>query len=214
MRKIAAVAWDIDGTLIDSEPLHQSALEIVCDRYGVDVRSISDTFRGVHILDVWSALAPRLTPMPRRDDWIAEILQVYVDGSPTLPTDPAALEVVTAVARRGLRQVCVSNSNRLVVDANIRAMGIADYIDFSISLDDVTTGKPDPEPYATACRRLGLPPASVLAVEDSRTGARSALAAGLAVIGYNPTGDLLGTDTHITRLSSLLPLIDTWNAAP
>jgi HAD superfamily hydrolase (TIGR01509 family) len=215
MRKIAAVAWDIDGTLVDSEPLHQAALEVVCDRHGVDVRSISDTFRGVHIFDVWKALAPRFVPPPRREEWIAQILRAYADGSSTLPVAPETRAVLAALARRGLRQVCVSNSHRVIVDANIRAMGIADMIEFSISLDDVKIGKPDPEPYATACGRLRLPPSAVVAIEDSATGARSARAAGLAVIGYSPSGESLAdTDAQVTTLAHVPPLLEAWGEAP
>jgi HAD superfamily hydrolase (TIGR01509 family) len=74
------------------------------------------------------------------------------------------------------------------VDANLAALGILDHISFSISLDDVAEGKPSPIPYHLACARLGAEPATVLAIEDSRSGALSARRAGLIVMGYTATG--------------------------
>ena len=71
----------------------------------------------------------------------------------------------------------------MIVDANLDALGVAHHMVFSISFDDVPRGKPDPWPYAEACRQLGRQPADVLAVEDSRTGIASAVAAGLPCVG-------------------------------
>ena len=78
---------------------------------------------------------------------------------------------------------------------------------FSISLDDVSAGKPDPEPYWEAARRFALEPASIVAVEDSGAGARSARAAELYVIGYAPDGNaLVGCDRSIVKLMEVLAL--------
>ena len=207
MARIAAVAWDIDGTLVDSEPLHLVALAEVCDRYGYDVRVLPDDhFRGVHLPDVWTALRPSLPGSADRDRWMDEIMQAYIGRAGELVLQPGVREVVALLAERGIRQVCVSNSSRPIVDANIEALGIAQHLDFSISLDDVTEGKPDPEPYRRACERLGLDPAQVAAVEDSRTGAISARAAGLFVIGFDTAGEILpDVDWMLARLDELPP---------
>lgn len=94
-------------------------------------------------------------------------------------------------AHAGVPQVCVSNSERLIVDTNLSALGIGGIVAFSISREDVLRGKPDPAPYLEACRRLGVTPARVLAVEDSDPGAWAAEAAGLALLcGSNPPAGL------------------------
>ncbi len=68
-------------------------------------------------------------------------------------------------------------------------------------------GKPDPEPYLAACRKLGLAPAEVVAVEDSRSGVTSARAGGLYVVGYLPSGGDFGeVDLATDRLSAVLEL--------
>ncbi len=184
---IRAIAWDVDGTLVDSEPLHHRALLAGSALYGVDLSDLPDqAFRGVHMGNVWTILRPRLPAMLGEAEWLDAINRHYVAHRHELVAMPQAVATIRALAARGVPQVCVSNSARMIVDANLDALSVASDMAFSISLDDVEKGKPDPWPYAAACDRLGLPPASVLAVEDSRTGIASAVAAGLpcAALGF------------------------------
>ena len=205
---LKAVAWDIDGTLIDSEPLHHRALVAACRALGADLSDLPDqAFRGIHMGDVWKQVSPRLPAAVAEAEWAARINAHYVDNRDSLIALPGAVATIRALAKLGVAQACVSNSSRSVVDANIAALGIADVLSFSLSLDDVDEGKPDPEPYRRACAQLGLPPASVVAVEDSRSGALSARAAGLFVVGYTPTGGgFEAVDLEIDRLENLLAL--------
>ncbi len=182
---IRAVAWDIDGTLVDSEPRHHRALLAASLGLGVSLGDLPDqAFRGVHMLDVWDALRPRYPAGLERDIWLDAINAAYArDAEPFVPI-AGAVEAIRALSAAGLRQVCVSNSNRVIVDANIAALQIGGFVLGSISLDDVRKGKPDPEPYIRACGMLGLPPEAVAAVEDSATGIASAKAAGLVVVAF------------------------------
>ena len=123
-----------------------------------------------------------------------EIDRFYIQQAAELVATPQARETIHALHARGVAQACVSNSGRNVVDANIAALGIGDLIAFSISLDDVAAGKPDPEPYRRAAQRLALAPRHVVAVEDSAAGAASARAAGLFVVRYDPRGERGGLD--------------------
>ena len=149
-----AVAWDIDGTLIDSEPLHLAALVAVSARYGLDLsHEPEDRFRGRHMGDVWRALRAFYPGGLTEQRWADEIIDTYIESASSLRPMPGALETVRELHARGIPQACVSNSERRVVDANLKALGIIDLIEFSISRDDVTAGKPDPEPYLEACER-------------------------------------------------------------
>lgn len=209
MSRFRAVAWDIDGTLIDSEGLHQRTLVESGAPFGVDLSDLpQEAFRGVHAHDVWEALKPRFPDAVERRTWFSFIEKRYVSEARGLALSPSALETVRALARKGVPQACVSNSSRAIVDANLAALGIDDAIAFSLSFDDVTKGKPDPEPFLKAARRFGLKPGSVVAVEDSAAGARSAKAAGLYVVGYVPTGAVLDCDLPIVDLPELLALFD------
>ncbi len=192
---IRAIAWDVDGTLVDSEPLHHRALLAGSAAFGIDLSGLPDqAFRGVHMGDVWQILRPRLPEDLVEANWLDAINRHYVDHRHELIPVPLAVETIRIIAKMGLPQVCVSNSARVIVDANLDALGVAAFMTFSISLDDVLKGKPDPWPYAEACRRLELAPSSVLAVEDSRTGITSARAAGLpcAAFGFESGADYTG----------------------
>ena len=210
MTAIRAVAWDIDGTLIDSEPLHDAVLTEVCTVHGADLSDIPpDHFRGVHMPDVWNALKPRLPGHLEESAWLGAIVARYIERAHELQPLPGAIEVMRTLSEAGIRQVCVSNSSRSVVDANLRSLSILDLIDFSISLDDVAEGKPDPEPYLTAARRLGIAPHDMAAVEDSIAGATSARAAGLRVFVIAPSGHghVEPADATINRLLDLPDLL-------
>jgi HAD superfamily hydrolase (TIGR01509 family) len=210
MSLFRAVAWDIDGTLIDSEPLHQRALVAASAALGDDLSDIEpEAFRGVHAVDIWKALKPRFSARAAFDTWIAGIERYYVAHAGELEPIPGALEAMRALQARGVAQACVSNSGRTIVDANIKALSIGKIIAFSMSLEDVSAGKPDPEPYREAAHRFALPAAAVVAVEDSGAGARSARAAGLYVVGYSPSGEpFVGSDRSIVKLMEVLALFE------
>ena len=210
MSLFRAVAWDIDGTLIDSEPLHERALAAASAALGADLSDLEpDAFRGVHALDIWKALKPRFPAGSSFKTWIAAIEDYYVAHAGELEPIPGALEAIRKLAERGIAQACVSNSGRTIVDANIEALGIGTIIAFSLSLDDVSSGKPDPEPYREAAHRFALPAAAVVAVEDSGAGARSARAAGLYVVGYSPSGEpFVGADRSIANMNDVVALFE------
>jgi HAD superfamily hydrolase (TIGR01509 family) len=203
---IRAVAWDVDGTLVDSEPLHHIALLEACRNWNVDISDIpEDAFRGVHMGDVWRAIAPRMPAGANERDWMRANDDHYVKHRKILRPMPQAIETVNALARAGFIQICVSNAGRIILDANIDALDIAAMMEFTLSLDDVTRGKPHPESYSTGCARLGFMPGQVVAVEDSAPGRQAARAAGLVVIAYDHLGERITDADHVIRDLSRLP---------
>ena len=188
MSGFAAIAWDVDGTLVNSEPLHHHALMLISARYGVAIAVDDDRFVGMAMDDVWNNVRPLHPAGTDRAIWLDEINTAFVAGSATLRPVPGVITAMRSAQHAGLRQCCVSNSARQVVEASLVAIGASPFIEFSISRDDVAVGKPDPEPYRAACSRLGLPAAAVLAVEDSETGAASARAAGCQLLLTDAAG--------------------------
>ena len=204
----SVVIWDVDGTLVDSEPLHLMALKTLCARYDVDISSLpDDRFVGVDLYRVWDVLGSRFPRELTSSAWIDELNRVYASGIDRLvPIDDAAM-VIARLAEMGVRQAAVSNSNRVVVDANLNALGVLDILEFSISLDDVKSSKPDPEIYLKALDRMHADPSKTISVEDSRTGIMSAHAAGIPVIGLGTKE--LGADHHISHLRQVLEIVST-----
>lgn len=207
-RRLNAIAWDIDGTLVDSEPLHHRSLVEACRSFGLDLSGRPDTtFVGLHLSDIWTVLRPELPAGLSEARWREAIRGRYLAAAPGLHEIAGARMVIGQIAGMGLRQIAVSNSAQAVVDANLAALGVGAVLEGSVSFDDVSRGKPDPEPYLRGAALLGLEPGQVLAVEDSEPGARSALAAGLAVAGLGAAGDLDGV-RRLSRLADLIGILE------
>ncbi|CAO3423443.1 HAD family hydrolase [Azospirillum argentinense] len=188
---LQAILWDIDGTLLDSEPWHQRATIAVCRLHG---HALSDTdysaTLGVAFPELYARLhATRPMALTFRE-WADAITDLYLERIAEVEARAGALALVDAFAERGLLQACVSNSGRRVVEANLRHMGSPHFL-FGLSRDDVSKGKPDPEPYLTAAAHLGVSPAACAVIEDSPTGARAAKAAGMLTIAWPQHADLL-----------------------
>ena len=199
---IKAVAWDIDGTLVDSEPLHLKSLILVCEKYNVDISDLpNEYFIGVNLHGVWKSLQKRFPAGLKFEEWAHQINNFYLVNSSTLITMPHASEVIKELQIMDILQVAVSNSNRLVVDINLAALGVSKIFNFSLSLDDVKIGKPDPTPYKIAAKKLGLKPYEILAVEDSISGIISAQKAGLVVAAVNVRGNQRETCRFFNNLT-------------
>ena len=208
---IKAVAWDIDGTLLDSEPLHLRSLMLVCENHNVDISDLPDEqFVGVNLYGVWQKLRERFPANLKFHKWAAQINDYYLAHRSNLTIVEHATEVIRRLNVLGISQVAVSNSNRLIVDINLSVIEISEFISFSISLDDVERGKPDPFPYQLATKNLGLRPDEILAVEDSYSGIVSARAAGLKIAAFNVSGNFeTATDFTIASLKEVISIVET-----
>ncbi|MDE2395003.1 MAG: HAD family phosphatase [Burkholderiales bacterium] len=184
---LAAVAWDVDGTLVDSEPLHLRALLAVCAAQGVSIADFGTTpFVGVSITEVWRRIGARFPGGPKQGEaaFYAAVSQAYLERVADLQPRAHAVAVVRALDAAGIAQCAVSNSNRATVMANLRQLGIAGAMACIVTLDDVSEPKPAAAPYRLACATLGLDTRRCLAVEDSASGLASARAAGLRTALY------------------------------
>jgi HAD superfamily hydrolase (TIGR01509 family) len=116
------------------------------------------------------------------DDWIVRKYDHYMPMAGTLKPRPGAIEVFNELRALGVEQAVVSNSDRVIVDANLSAVGLIYPGMRTISRNDVREGKPHPEPFLRAAWLAGVDPADAVAVDDSVTGATSGLAAGMRTI--------------------------------
>jgi HAD superfamily hydrolase (TIGR01509 family) len=131
---------------------------------------------------------------------VRRLLARYRESLPLLPGAVDAVERLAARWPLGL----ASSSNREVIDAVLEAAGIAGRFRATVSSEEVARGKPAPDVYLEAARRLGIDAAACAAVEDSRNGIRSARAAGMRVIAipnqhYPPSEDELGLADVVLR---------------
>jgi HAD superfamily hydrolase (TIGR01509 family) len=185
MARFDAIIFDMDGVLIDSEPLHYAVLN---DLLAIDGHALShadyEEFIGTTTEFTWLTLIarygltrPATDYMARYDETLLQVLRQ--------PRDPApgVVALVKRARELGLRLGVASSSRWVWIEATLRSLGLADAFDACVSGDDVERGKPDPQIYVLAAQRLGVAPGRCLAIEDAPKGVRSAVLAGMAVLG-------------------------------
>ena len=185
MSRVAAVLWDIDGTLLASEDTHRQAIVHVAATLGVALNEPDlAALTGLSIPATHARLQQLFGLSATAAEWETAVSDAYVNLIASVHWRSGALEMVERVKAAGIPQACVSNSSRAVVAANMARMDRPDALAFALCRDDVLKGKPHPEPYLTAARRLGVAPAKCLVVEDSPPGAAAGAAAGMQVLAW------------------------------
>ncbi len=177
----AAVLWDLDGTIVDTEPLWMGAETELAVSYGRTWRD-EDAFDliGSDLLTAGAILKSKLgiddmTPRQIVDYLIARVV-AGLQGEITWR--PGAVELIRSLADESVPQALVTMSWHEIADPFGKLLPF----DTVVSGDQLERGKPHPDPYLLAAERLGVDPADCLAVEDSPTGAASASAAGCRVL--------------------------------
>jgi len=201
---LAAVLFDMDGTLVDSEKVWDVGLRELAARYG---GVLSDDARalmvGTDSVATMSILHDDLG-QPWRDvaagaKWLdARVQELFAEGLEWLP---GARELLEAVREAGLPTALVTSTGRPLVEVALDVIGRHNF-DAVVCGDEVSRTKPDPEPYSAAAAALGVDPPACVAIEDSPAGVASALAAGCAVVAVPHDVALTDVDGHI--VSSLL----------
>ncbi len=192
-----AVFFDQDGVLIDSEGAWDASRRAIVDEHGGHWEDGATRAMMGMSAPEWSRyvrdeLGVSLEPEEISDRVVARLLAGYERSLPLLP---GAVEAVRRVAARwpvGL----ASSANREVIDAVLAASGLAGVFGATVSGEEVARGKPAPDIYLEAARRLGVDPGRSAAVEDSSNGLRAAAAAGMLVVAlpnreFPPEGDAL-----------------------
>lgn len=211
---INAVVFDMDGVLIQSEEVWDGVREAyVRERGGGYTAEVQRAMMGMSSTE-WSQYLHETAGVPDEPDAInAEVVRrMLASYEHHLPLIDGAADAVRRLAARyplGL----ASSSNRPLIDAALQIAGLAACFTATVSSEEVARGKPAPDVYLEAARRLGVEPASCAAVEDSHGGIRSAKAAGMRVIAFpNPSyppdpESLAQADVVIRSLDELTPVL-------
>lgn len=183
MTSLRAVLFDLDGTVVDSEPLWADAMRLIAaDLGGTLTQEVLARTTGLSVpasVDLMLAeLGSDRSPQEVTRQLLERAAEVFAQE---LMWQPGAQELVDALRADGVTTALVTSSPRIVVDVAMQRLG-AHRFDLSVCGDEVTAPKPDPTPYLLAMQRLGRPADECLAVEDSPSGTEAAVAAGIPVL--------------------------------
>ncbi|MFL5922108.1 MAG: HAD family hydrolase [Gaiellaceae bacterium] len=191
---IDAVVFDLDGVLLDSEEIWDRAREeLACERGGRwhdqaqrDMMGMSSTEWSRYMHDVIGLPEP---PEEINREVVERLTALYREELPAIPGARDAVERLAARWPLGL----ASSSNRELIDLALALLGVKHLFAATASSEEVARGKPAPDIYVEAARRLGVEPTRTAAVEDSHNGILAAKAAGMRVVAipnsHFPPGD-------------------------
>jgi HAD superfamily hydrolase (TIGR01509 family) len=210
-REIAGVIFDMDGVLVDSEPLHHEAVNQILADEGASIdEEFYKQYIGTTLEFTWTDLK-RQCSLRRPYSYYARrydevILEIYRLRS--MPT-PGARELLDALVDRPVKLALASSSHRSWVDTCLEALSFTPYFQVSVTGDEVTKGKPDPEIYLATVDKLGLAPGQCLVIEDAPHGVLAAKSAGVLAVAVDTeyTRDLEIPDADL-RLHDLLEVRD------
>jgi HAD superfamily hydrolase (TIGR01509 family) len=211
------VVFDLDGVLVQSEEVWDEVREeYVRERGGRYDAEVQRAMMGMSSPE-WSRYLHETAGLPEEprainDEVVRRMLAAYRDHLPLIDGAVDAVRRLAARYRLGL----ASSSNREIIDTVLEVAGLAQYFEATVSSEEVARGKPAPDVYLEAARRLGVDATRCAAIEDSHGGIRSAKAAGMRVVAipnpsYPPDEESLAqADVTIRSLGDLTPgLIDS-----
>jgi beta-phosphoglucomutase-like phosphatase (HAD superfamily) len=210
---IAAVVFDFDGVLADSEGLHLRAYQDVLSGEGVSLATAEYYERYLGFDDVgvftelgadrgWALDSAAIRTLVERKG--RAYTRLIAGGGVLYPAAPACIERMAAAFPLGI----ASGALRQEIEAILAAAGLAGRFRFIVSAEDTPRSKPAPDPYRLAAARHGLAPETCLAIEDSHAGLESARSAGLRTIAVTHTyhaDTLRAADRVVRSLDEITP---------
>lgn len=213
-----AIIFDMDGVLVDSEPVHFEATRQMLQARGINYTpDMEGDFFGCTDREVFRRLRQRYDLDEHEhdlaDQWIDRVVELLPGRMAPMAGVPDVLERIKAT---GVRLALASSSSPAVIATTIAGLGLGSMFDASVSGRDVKASKPAPDIFLEASRRLGVPPERCVVVEDSRNGLLASVAAGIAcaVIPCPATEgqDFAGAAVRLHSLLELPAWLDGWFA--
>jgi len=207
---IQGVIFDLDGVLVRTDELHYRAWKRLADREGIYFdRNINHRLRGVSRMDSLEIILARAKRgysdaekaylAEQKNRWYRELLADLAPGDLL----PGARAMLRALRERDVRTAIASASKN--AKTIIERAGLVGWVDAVVDGHDFERSKPDPEVYALAADRLGLPPAACLVVEDAAAGIEAGRRAGMAVFGVGPAARLPTVARGAETLAEVTP---------
>ncbi len=210
MQNKKMIVFDMDGVILDSEPLHENARQMMFQKYNITPDDSFPPPVGNSSSGFWRQVFA-LCGL-EGDAYELEAEQYYLVAKQIkdndLPPSDGLLDVILWAKAQGMKVGLASSSTRILVDDVLDLMKLREFFDYTVSGDEIARKKPAPDAYLKVLELAGLPAETAMAVEDSGSGVAAAKAAGLYCFGYdNPTSgeqDLSKADRIIKQLKEII----------
>jgi HAD superfamily hydrolase (TIGR01509 family) len=187
---LAAILFDLDGTIVNTDPIHYQAWQQKLASYGIE---IDETFYKSRISgrlnpEIVKDILPQLSPADGQR-FADEKEALFRELAANLQPLSGFAELIAWTETHQLKRALVTNAPRLNAEFMLEVLGIKEAFQTIVLAEDCTAGKPDPAPYNVALSQLGIQAQDAIALEDSPSGIRAAVAAGIRTIGIASTHD-------------------------
>lgn len=204
------IIFDMDGVILDSEPLHESSRQMMFHKYKIVPDGTLPNPVGKSTSGFWKLLMEKYhlegDPDKFEEEQYSLVAQQIKEKH--IPPSKGLLKILDWAKSQDVEIALASSSSRMLVEKVLRLLQINHYFDYSVAGDEVPVKKPAPDVYQSVLRMSDIPASQAIALEDSSTGIQAAQAAGIFCYGYvNPTSgnqDLSRADQIITRLTQIL----------
>ena len=217
---IKAIIFDMDGVLIDSEPIHAVVVERIFEAYGIEIsREEHQAFIGGTSRAMWAALKQQFNLSVSIDELLREDQDRYMKklrSTQNLQPIDGAEQIIRYAKNHGLPLGLASSSTRENIDLVLSKLGYTEYFETTLSGEEVRQSKPSPEIFLKVAKSLNRNPENVLVIEDSENGTIGAKKAGMMCIGHRNASsgkqNLSGADWVVDNLEMALSIIKKWSA--
>jgi beta-phosphoglucomutase len=214
---IKAIIFDMDGVLVDSEPIHEKVEIETLEEFGMAVPKAEwDGFRGKKIEDIfYYAIGKYGTGKEDIEEMIERKIEKYLsEALKSMELIAGAREFLGNLkSQAGLRLALTTSGRKVQQDKILEKFGLRNYFEIMVTADEINRGKPDPEPYLVTVGKLGEDSGRCLVIEDSDNGILSAKGAGCVACGITTTFNsrklkTAGADIIVDSFSELEKMLE------
>ncbi|MDN6161541.1 MAG: HAD-IA family hydrolase [Atopostipes sp.] len=181
-----AVILDMDGVIIDSEPLHQRVEEELIEELGGEMTAEDkEAFVGTTDHYMWSTFKERFNLEESVDEMISNKKERFMDQIDRISLVDGFKDTLNLLVDEGYLIALASSNNRRAVNQIIEQFNLENYLEFAMSGEDVENGKPNPEIFLKTAEAMKVSPKNCLVIEDAKNGVEAAKRAGMKCIGFD-----------------------------
>lgn len=216
IKDIRAVIFDMDGVLVDSEPVYFEIERYLFGHFNANVsKEQHQGFVGTSIENMWEKIIKDNNLKEGKEvivDYHKKFVIKHMETLNELSPTKNVREFLENLKRKGIKIGLASSSTKQLIDIILDKLNIRDFFQIIVSGDEVEESKPNPEIFMRAAEFLNVPPHECVVIEDSSNGVRAAKAAGMNCIGFlNPNSgnqNLENSDVIISQFSNINSYLD------